>query len=109
MATAKKPAPKKTTAKKPAAKAAPVAKKAPVKKAPVKKTAAKKSTKASSKYKSFKVAANQSSFSTFKVTRQTIYWVILIGFIIFAQLWILKLQIDVAGLLDAQQAELMAE
>ena len=112
MATTKKPVAKKTTAKSTPAKAA-VAKKAPAKSAP-KKTAAKKSTKkasaaAQSGYKSFKVAQNNTPFTTFRVTRQTFYWIILVAFIIFVQLWILKLHIEVAGLLEQQQIELQNE
>lgn len=114
MATAKKPATKKAPAKKPAAKA-PVKKvaatkstpsKTVAKKAPVaKKSTAKKAAKPG--YKSFKVSAPAESFTTFKITRQTVYWIILISFIIFVQLWILKLQIEVASLLELQQAELL--
>ena len=86
-------------------------KKATVAKAPVKKTAAKKSaprakavSKKDAEFKSFKVGENQPAFTTFKITRQTVYWIILVAFIVFAQLWILKLQVEVASLLDAQQA-----
>lgn len=92
MATAKKAAPKKTTAKK-----APV-KKTSAKKAPAKKTSAKKAAG----YNSFKVSSSQTPFRNFRVTRQTVYWVVLVAFIIFAQLWILKLQIDVAQIIDQQ-------
>ena len=98
MATAKK-----TTKKAPAAKA-------PVKKTVVKTTAkkaaprAKAAPKKEAELKSFKVSQNQPAFSTFKITRQTVYWIILVAFIVFAQLWILKLQVEVASLLDAQQA-----
>jgi len=101
MATTKKKASaKKTTAKKAPVKAA--VKKTPAKKATVKRTTAKKEPA----MRSFRVANDQQAFTDFKITRQTIYWIILIAFIIFAQLWILKLQIDVATLIDAQQAQL---
>lgn len=69
-------------------------------KAPVKKS------KNEPRYDSFKVSKSDAPFTTLKITRQTVYWVILIAFIIFAQLWILKLQIDVAQLIDAQAASL---
>lgn len=102
MATTKKKAPaKKTTVKKTPVKAA-VTKKSPVKKTAAKRTATKKQPE----MRSFHVATEQQSFTDFKITRQTIYWIILIAFIIFAQLWILKLQIDVATLIDAQQTQL---
>ena len=111
MATAKKP-----TTKKPAAKVAKTTtvKKTTVAKTAPKKTVAKKSGKktassASADYKSFKLAKNNTPFTTFKVTRQTFYWIILVAFIIFIQLWILKLHIEVAGLLEQQQIELRNE
>ena len=95
MATAKSPV-KKTTPKKKA-----------VKKTPAKKAASKKSSaKAEQAYNSFKVSSNQTPFTNFRVTRQTVYWVVLIAFIIFAQLWILKLQIDVANLIDERTSSL---
>lgn len=107
MATTKK------TVKKPAARTTSkaAATKAPVKKTAVKKTVAKKqpAKKASAKnsdMRSFRVAPEQHSFTNFQITRQTVYWIILIAFIIFAQLWILKLQIEVATLVDAQQTQL---
>ncbi|MFZ1301386.1 MAG: hypothetical protein WAQ27_02275 [Candidatus Microsaccharimonas sp.] len=88
MATAKKTSAKKTTAKK-----------APVKKAAVTKKAA---TKKHAPVRSFRVAADNPSFTTFKISRQTIYWVILVAFIIFMQLWILKLQIEVSNIIEAE-------
>jgi len=105
MATTKK------TTKKAAPRAA--AKPAAVKKAPVKKTAAKKqpakkSTVKTAEMRSFRVAKDAQSFKNFQITRQTVYWIILIAFIIFAQLWILKLQIEVASIIDAQQAQLQS-
>lgn len=115
MATAKKSTKKpaaKTTVKstKVTAKSATV-KKAPVKKAPVKKkaTAKKTTSKAASaaSMKSFRVSRDEHSFTNFQITRQTVYWIILVAFIIFVQLWILKLQLEVAILIDAQQAQLV--
>ncbi len=113
MATTKKAPAKKTPAKKPVAKKA-VAKKAPVKKAAAKTTVRKTSasrpvTKKSttSKVRSFRVDRGpQPAFTSFSITRQTVYWIILVAFIIFVQLWILKLQVEVVTLLDAQQASL---
>ena len=104
MAVAKKKVTKKTTAK--------AAVKAPVKKVkkPVSKVASKKrvSKKSSSKsdIKSFHVATNTPPFRTFRVTRQTLYWVVLVAFIVFAQLWIIKLQVDIGSLLDSQQTQI---
>ncbi len=82
------------------------AKKAPVKKKPAaKKVTAKKtvaSKKEPAKMKSFRVSANDPTFTTFTITRQTVYWVILVSFIVFVQLWILSLQIDVANQIESQ-------
>ncbi len=98
MATTKKTTKKTTTAKK-----------APAKRPAAKKTAPKRKSQAVSKksdMRSFHVAADQPPFNTFRITRQTLYWVILVAFIVFAQLWIISLQVEVAILLDAQQAQL---
>lgn len=110
--TTKKAAPRKTTAKtsaakttkKPAvvAKAAPAKRKAPAKK----KVVASKKAKNTNKVRSFRVSGQPESFTNFKITRQTVYWIILIAFIIFAQLWILQLQVEVASLLEQQQSYL---
>ena len=91
--TAKKAAPKKVVAKKTTAKKA----------APKKKVASKK---ASTSYSSFKASAPASSFMTFKITTQTIYWLIIVAFLIFFQLWIIKIQIDVAQIVNDQQVQI---
>ena len=97
---AKKAALKKTTAK------ATVTKKAPAK-AAAKKTSSKgKATVKQAELRSFRIAKDTQPFTSFQITRQTIYWIILVSFIIFVQLWILKLQIEVAMLLDAQQVQI---
>lgn len=90
---AKKSTPKKTTAK------------ASVKKAPVKKAVAKKpvtrskktTTKKSAAMQSFKVYPSQ-EFTSLKPTRQTIYWIIILGIITVAQLFILKIQLEIVEL-----------
>ena len=94
MATAKKATPKKAPAKK-----------APAKKAPSRKAANPKVVA----MKSFKVAPEPVPFRTFKITKQTVYWVLIVSIIIFSQLWILKMQFEVASLVEAQQASLQAE
>ena len=94
MATAKKTTVKKTS----------TAKKAPVKRAT---TAKKSSTKATAvKMRSFHVSPNNPSFTTFKITRQTVYWVIIVSFIIFMQLWILALQMETSTYIENQLATL---
>jgi len=107
MATAKKTASKKTTSRTTKTKAAPV-KKAPVKKASVKKkTTSKRASAKATEMRSFHISRDTSNFKSFQITRQTVYWIILLAFIIFVQLWILKLQIEVTTLIEAQQQELI--
>jgi len=72
--------------------------KTPVKKI-VKKVAAK--VKKPAPMKSFKVYRSTEPFTTMRVSRQTVYWLILLLFIVITQLWILKLQLDIASLTDS--------
>lgn len=83
-------------------------KKAPVKKKVVakKKTATRKKTVKkptligpSPHYKSFKVNKDI-QFMNMRVTKQTIYWSILLIFILIMQLWILNTQMDVLQTLN---------
>ena len=89
--TAKKPV-KKVTKKTPAATKATVAAKKPVarKKTPSKAVAAK------AEMKSFKVYRDGNSFKQFKISRQTVYWVILLLVIISLQLWVISMQLQIA-------------
>jgi hypothetical protein len=82
MTTTKKPAPKKAAPKKPATK---------------------KTTKAVKvvPMQSFKVAPDVPSFMTVRVTKQTVYWSILLIFILITQLWVLNAQLDVIDALDS--------
>jgi hypothetical protein len=115
MATTKKAAPK-STVKKPVAKKAPVksaakvkavtAKPAP-KKAAVKKSASSKATP--TKHRSFRVEPSKHDFKTFKITRQTVYWVVIVLALVFAQLWILNLHVEVASLIEAQQKSIQTD
>lgn len=90
MATAKKSPVKKTVSK---AKVAP------------KKPVSKKKTVVSKKVtlKSFKLAPD-TPFFTVKITKQTIYWSILLIVILVTQLWILNVQLDVIQSLDTLSA-----
>ncbi len=110
MATAKKATPKQSSARKStvkhSTKTASVKKAAPKKKTP--NTKVKKKSAQERTVHSFKISQDTQPFRNFTITRQTIYWIILVAFIIFAQLWILKLQIEVASLIEAQQAQLMS-
>lgn len=106
MATAKK-----VTKKPVSSKAAVSSKKTPakttaIKKPAVKKTASKKTSTRQAELRSFRLAREEQTFTNFQITRQTVYWIVLIAFIILAQLWILKLQVEVASLIEAQQSEL---
>ena len=91
MATKKVATKKKSTAK-------PVAKR---KAAPKKKAAVvhKVSSSEEPEYKSFKLNRDM-SFLNIRFTRQTIYWFILLLFILAMQLWILNTQLDVLKTLD---------
>ena len=104
--TTKKTPAKKTAARKAPVKSAAVKAKAPTAKPVAKKTTARKAPKKAEQMQSFRVYRSDDSFTNFRITRQTVYWVILIAFIIFAQLWILKLQFDISDLLIQQQASL---
>lgn len=85
------------------------AKKAPVKKttatsasAKAKKTTASRAStakaKKSAQMKSFKVYKSETPFTTLKPTKQTFYWIVILGLITIAQLLILKIQIDIIEL-----------
>jgi hypothetical protein len=90
------------------------AKKAPVPKKPVSKktiviknaVVSKKASKevVAPKMRSFRVSTNNPGFRTFKITRQTVYWVIILSFIIFMQLWILSLQLEASNYIEQESA-----
>ena len=82
---------KKSAAKKPVTKK-PVAKKT------VKKVVHKRAASKIAPMKSFRVYGDVKPFMTFKVTKQTVYWAILLVFVIVTQLMILKIQLDIAVL-----------
>ena len=104
MATAKKT----TTKKTPTTNKAPAKKPVVAKKAPAKKPAVVKKAPVSKEQpvRSFRLSPNSPSFSTFKITRQTVYWVIIVSFIIFMQLWILSLQIETSNYIEEQLSSL---
>lgn len=76
-----------------------VKKATPARKPAAKKPAAKKAKKA--EMQSFKLYKNEDNFTEFKFTKQTLYWTILLGFIAFTQLWILKVQLEIAEITNA--------
>lgn len=91
MATAKKSLAKKTVSK-----AKTTAKK-------VTRTTRKASAPKKVTLQSFKIASD-SPFFTVKITKQTVYWSILLIVILVTQLWILNVQLDVIQSLDALNA-----
>ncbi|MDB5118766.1 MAG: hypothetical protein JWQ79_4258 [Mucilaginibacter sp.] len=78
-----------------------VAKKTAAKK-PVKKVTKVTSKRAASKktasMKSFRVYREEKPFTKVQLSRQTLYWIILLVCIIVTQLWILRIQMDIANL-----------
>lgn len=84
MATSKKPVTKKTA---------------------VKKTAAKKASTKQPEMKSFKVSPQTGPFLTSRITIQTVYWSILLIFIMIMQLWILNIQLDIIEITDSIMIE----
>jgi hypothetical protein len=65
----------------------------------VKKVTSKHSTsKKPAPMKSFHMYKEEKPFTRLQLSRQTLYWVILLVFIVITQLWILKIQMDIANL-----------
>lgn len=54
-----------------------------------------KTTKKAPEMKSFRVAKESTPFLTFRLTKQTIYWLILSAVVVAFTLWLLKLQSDI--------------
>ena len=107
MATTTKTTTKKTAqAKKNVATSKAVATKKPVAK---KATTKKVSAKPTPAFRSFRISPNTPSFTTFKVTRQTVYWIIIVAFIAFMQLWILKMQIETSNYIETELSALQSE
>lgn len=95
MATPKKPATKKPAAKKPAAKSTPS--KAPAKRASA---SAKKSAPARSRLFAVNIVPDTQPFMTFRMTTQTLYWLIFGVTILALGLWVLKLNLEIISLYD---------
>lgn len=70
----------------------------------VKKGAAK--SKAAAAMRSFRVSSDPYEFTSLRFTRQTFYWLLIALLLVCVQLWILKLQLDVVAIVDAQQQQL---
>lgn len=67
-----------------------------------KKTSAKKSrSKAVVAMKSFKLSRNDRPFMTTHITKQTVYWSVLLIYVMLLQIWILNIQLDVIAVTDS--------
>ena len=51
--------------------------------------------------KSFKLSRELLPFMTFRITRQTVYWSVLLIIVMILELWVLKLQLDVIHITDS--------
>lgn len=99
MATAKKPTTKKTTAKKPVAAKTTTSKKVVTAKTTPKKVTAVKAKKAA-KVQSFKLSNETGPFVSFRVTEQTVYWSILLIYIMLLVLWISNIQLETMRIIE---------
>jgi hypothetical protein len=80
-------------------------KKAPVSKKPAAKRTKTKVTKANasaanSLKNAFKLQRDRGDFMTFRVNRETVYWIVLGAVVILFAMWILQLQADIQALYD---------
>lgn len=76
-------------------------KKSPVKKSAPRKTAAKKSSgKRLSLRSHIGLRDEETEFMTFRITKQTLYWLVLGAVVILFTLWLSKLQSDIQTLYD---------
>ena len=108
MASTKKTAPKKAPVRKTTTAAKKAAPTKAVRKAAPKRKGVTKQTRATEKeMRSFRLYSETEPFTSMRFTRQTFYWLVLAVFIIFIQLWIIQLQLEVVSLIDAQQAQLL--
>ena len=49
---------------------------------------------------SFMVVREKAPFLTFKITTQTIYWIIVLVYVLLLSLWILKIQLDTLTIIE---------
>lgn len=82
----------------------PTTKKAPAKKTAPKRPAAKKTTKRKAQATGLRahvaLRPEETDFMTFRITRQTLYWLVLGAVVILFTLWLMKLQADIQSLYD---------
>lgn len=72
--------------------------KKPVKRAAKKVVKKYSASKRTAPMKSFHIYKEEKPFIRMQLSRQTLYWAILLLFIVITQLWILKIQLDIASL-----------
>ena len=90
-------------AKKPASKAKAAAKKPAVKRAPAKSRSAtkvKRVSTAPASLRSFRPAKPDEPFFTFRITHQTVYWLILAVIVVSLAAWVLSISIKVQNIYD---------
>lgn len=80
------------------------AKKSASAKSKPKKVPAKSSKPSNEEYKSFRVSKQKTPFFSFSLTKQTIYWTILLLVILIFGLWIIRLHIEVYNIYDEIEA-----
>jgi len=106
MATAKKSTTKKPTAKRTVAQKTTTTKRAVTAKPTAKKVAAVKKTtvsaksKKSAEFESFHLGKEKTPFMTFRITDQTIYWSILLIYIMLLVLWISNIQLETLRIIE---------
>lgn len=87
-----------TIKKKPAAKKATTTKKVSASKRPTHKAAR---SKRQGTFQSFQVSGDNSPFLTYRITRQTLYWLILAVVVFFLGAWVLRLEVEIQGIYDS--------
>ena len=90
-------------AKKPASKAKAAAKRPTVKRAPAKSrsaTSVKRVSTAPAPVRSFRPAEPDEPFFTFRITHQTVYWLILAVIVVSLAAWVLSISIKVQNIYD---------
>lgn len=103
MATPRKPTTKKPAVKKTAAKAKPTAKK------PAAKATARKSSASSHRLFAINIVPDSQPFMTFRMTTQTVYWLIFAVTILAMGLWVLRLNLQIISLYDQIDQNNIAE
>jgi len=77
--------------------------------APRKAAAKKSSAKRAPLVRQIGLRPEETDFMTFRITRQTLYWLVLGAIVILFTVWLMKLQMDIQSLydqIDANTAEL---